>query len=1262
MARIKHAMLRSAGWGAGGMLLLSLTTWMTVWLALPPVLKWQAEMRLTEALGRSVSIGKVSFKPWSLELTVSDLTVAAAAGSGPGPESAGAASVGPSLKVARMHVDMAASSVFRLAPVVEALEIDGLQLRVARTAPGHYDIDDLIAKFTPLGKSPASAPPYFALYNLQLRDARLELDDRPMARVHRVEGIQFALPFLTNLPAQVDIKVEPRLAFRIDGTPFDTGAQATPFASSRAGDLKFKMTALDLAPYLAYLPDALPVRVRGGAVSADLAVRFSMPPKGTPVVALRGTAGVRNLVVTEPGGAPLLTWERLDLGLRDVQPLTRKLAFDTLRITGAQLHVARDARSRINLLQLTAPGASEPSEAAAAHPAAAVVPLEWQVTLDQFDLADSRVFWNDAAVRPSVALQADKLAIAVTQVHWPVVTAMPASMSGTLRTRDGATAAAGSFAVDGSVTAQDANLNLRLTALPLELLAPYLAHVVIPGVAGQVTAQARLDWSSAAGAPRLRVAVDTARVDALSLRDGATTGRSELASVRQVVLADAQVDLLGRSATIGRVRLTRPMVAVVRESDGSLNLEHWLVAAPALLPSSTSARTERAIPAWHLKLHELLLEAGHIELADTTAGGTVGAAAPDPLRLDLSDLRVAMQDFVWQGERPTPPARVQLSGLIGAPPVKGASSTRKASALDWKGLVGAWPLQVTGKLRVERFPAHLLAPYFGPYFGPNYAPNYADQMQLSLVNADVSYDGNVSVRRLPAGIHIAAEADVTLNDVKVDSAKNSSASTGTAETDELLSWEALAMKGVKFEMAHGARPQLEIGEAALSDFYSRLVISEQGRINLQDVASPPSNAASAAATAVPAGAGLPLDIRVGVTRLAGGRVDFTDHFVRPSYSVALTELNGQLGAFRSDTRDMAALALRGRAAGTALLDVSGLFNPTAKPLALDIHARATDLELAPLSPYAGKYAGYAIERGKLSMEVAYKIGADGKLEARNQIVLNQLTFGEKVDSPDATKLPVLLAVALLKDRHGVIDINLPVTGSLDDPQFSVASVILKVIVNLLAKAITAPFALLSGSSGVDLSVVEFTPGTSQPTAAGLAALDKVAQALLDRPALKTTLTGTADAVLERAAFQAAALHIRLLAERRRELQRAADGIAAPAEIAQSLGTEDRIRLLRQLYRQTEMPGRPRNVIGFQKEMSATEMESLLTARTPVTHDTMRELALQRSLTIRDALVAKGLTSDRLFVAAPKLREQLAGDAGDAPANWAPGARLTLSVE
>jgi hypothetical protein len=341
-------------------------------------------------------------------------------------------------------------------------------------------------------------------------------------------------------------------------------------------------------------------------------------------------------------------------------------------------------------------------------------------------------------------------------------------------------------------------------------------------------------------------------------------------------------------------------------------------------------------------------------------------------------------------------------------------------------------------------------------------------------------------------------------------------------------------------------------------------------------------------------------------------------------------------------------------AGTARLEIAGSLNPMADPLALDVRAKATDLELAPLSPYAGKYAGYAIERGKLSMDVHYRVQPDGRLEASNRVVLNQLTFGERIESPSATKLPVRLAVALLKDRNGVIDVNLPVQGSINDPQFSVAGVVIRIIGNLIAKALTAPFSLLAGGGGEDLSVVAFRPGTTEFAQTAGAVIDKVAKALEERPALQMTVTGSADPAAEADAIRRSQLERRLASHRRNDAVRA--GRAASAPEAPPSG-EERARLLRAVYRDTELPDKPRNVLGLEKDIPADEMEALLLKHLPPNPDAARELALQRGVAVRDALVAKGLPSERLFLAAPKL-----GGGVGADGQAAPEARLSLAVK
>ena len=1277
--------LRRIGWFGIGLLLL----WMLAWVAVPPLLKWQLQSRLSELLGRTVTIGDVGFKPWTLELTFGDLAIAGVPAGVPANSlvSSNAAApdpkVEPLLRVQRLHVNVSGMSLFRLAPVLEELDVDAPQLRVSHVSPGHYDIDDLIARFTPDPNAGPSEPARFALYNVQIRNAQLRFDDRPVGRVHKVESLDLSLPFISNLPAQVDVKVEPRLAFKLNGSPFDSGAQATPFAQTRSGTLNWKTSDLDLAPYLVYLPESLPVRIKRGAVSSDLALQFEVPPSGAPKVVLRGSFGARDVEMTDAAGAPLLNWQQLKLGLRDVQPFARKLAFDTLRLDGVQLFVARDAAGQVNLLRLAgAPAAAASASAAAPNPtsgvsagaSAASAPAirtasssesAWQVSLDAIELAGAGVAWNDSSIKPGAAMQLDALSLAVKQVRWPVSAAMPLHLAGTLRSQAQGAAPAGTFEIDGPVTDRDARLGIKLDGVTLDLLGPYLAQFVSAKLDGKFGAQAQLDWSAATDAPRLKLALDTATLDAVQLRGmnaapvrrTATAAAREAAdgvSLKRLALTGVQVDVLGRRAAIGSVKLVEPDVGVVRERDGKINLLGWLVAEPARPAVASGADRKPGVAAkeapWRVSLKELTLDGGQAQLHDA-------AARPNarPVRLEMDGLRVALQNFEWHGERAVPPAKLALNARIGATPGRGERAGR-SGLIDWSGQVGMQPLLANGKLRVERFPVQLFEAYFGA------------QLPVSIVRAEAGYTGTLALRQAASGLDLKAAGDVLLGDVHVNSLPDASARAGITSTDELLNWQALALKGLSFEMKPDAKPVLEVREAALSDFYSRLIVTEQGRFNLQDVAAPAGAASAppAPAASAPAGDGLPIDVRIGATRLSNGKVDFSDRFVRPNYSAALTELNGQLGAFRSDSREMATLELRGRAAGTALLEISGQINPTAKPLALDIRAKATDLELAPLSPYAGKYAGYAIERGKLSMDVAYKIEADGRLNASNQVILNQLTFGEKIASPEATKLPVLLAVALLKDRNGVIDINMPVSGSLNDPQFSVGGIIVKVILNLIAKALTSPFSLLAGGGSDDLSLVEFVPGTATLNASSGATIDKVAKALTDRPALKMTVTGASDPASEREAYQQALIDTRLAAEQRREALRsgaapapvasaASDAASAPVA-APALSSDERNRLLKEVYKQTDIPNKPRNVLGFQKDISPSEMEALLKTRLLVTEDAMRELALRRGITVRDALIAKGLPSERLFLAAPKLRVS-----GEEDAKWTPRVQLSLST-
>jgi len=275
---------------------------------------------------------------------------------------------------------------------------------------------------------------------------------------------------------------------------------------------------------------------------------------------------------------------------------------------------------------------------------------------------------------------------------------------------------------------------------------------------------------------------------------------------------------------------------------------------------------------------------------------------------------------------------------------------------------------------------------------------------------------------------------------------------------------------------------------------------------------------------------------------------------------------------------------------------------------------------------------------------------DGRLTATNKLVLNQLSFGDKVEGSTAS-LPVKLAVALLADRNGVIDLDLPISGSLNDPQFSLGPIIVKVIINVIVKAITAPFSLLAsalGGGGEELSTVSFKAGSAQLAPEARAGLDKVAKALADRPALKLTVVGTSSMEAEREGFKRERLDELVRAEKRRSTVK--EGGTTGAEV--NISAAEYPALLKEVYKRADMP-KPRNLIGLAKELPVPEMENLLLADIKVSDDAMRELAVQRGVAVKDYLATRNLSPDRLFLGAAK--------AVPPEAKWTPRAELNLAM-
>jgi hypothetical protein len=442
--------------------------------------------------------------------------------------------------------------------------------------------------------------------------------------------------------------------------------------------------------------------------------------------------------------------------------------------------------------------------------------------------------------------------------------------------------------------------------------------------------------------------------------------------------------------------------------------------------------------------------------------------------------------------------------------------------------------------------------------------------------------------------------------------------------------------------------QLRIGEINLADFYSRLILGADGKINLQKVTleteekksdAPPQDKAVVKPVDKPTSAPASTDsgkaISIGKINLQGGNIYFSDFFIKPNYSANLTSVQGAISELKPETPGD--LDLQARLDNSAPVEIKGKINPLSKDLFLDIVADAKDIELSPISPYSGRYVGYGIEKGKLSFNVKYKLD-HRKLNAENKIILNQLTFGERVESPDATKLPVLLAVALLKDRNGVIDVDLPISGSLDDPEFSVGRLVLRIIINIITRAVTAPFSLIAaafggGGSGDELSYIDFDNGRSNLNQAAQAKIKTLASALNNRPALNMEITGRVDPLTDLDGLKRVGIERKVKAQKLKELARKGEAPQSLEEV--QVPSNEYPQYLKAAYGEETFP-KPRNIIGLAQDLPVAEMEKLMMQYSKVSDDDLRQLASQRAQAVRDALLASGqVSADRLFIVAAK---------------------------
>jgi hypothetical protein len=674
-------------------------------------------------------------------------------------------------------------------------------------------------------------------------------------------------------------------------------------------------------------------------------------------------------------------------------------------------------------------------------------------------------------------------------------------------------------------------------------------------------------------------------------------GQTPLIVLPTFAVKGIQADLLEHHVDIGAVQSKGARIQAWIDKDGAINYRDLFAPAQAAAPTNPSpppAASDRPPAPWTISLRALSLDDYGVSMEDRRP--------PSPVRLDLARLRVNVKNATYP-----PSAPVDLAVSV---------EVNNTGRISTSGTVGLNPMTADLALEVEQLPLMPFQPYVGQAANVelrNGSANLKGRVQYqSGEKASIRFQGDASVMKL-------ATVDTELN-------------------KDFVNWDALSLKRIDLALPteHAA-----IGQVIAIKPYADIIISADRTLNLRSILTKADQPASTtAAESTPKKAkrarARPLPVTIGSVKISGGSAHFADFSVRPIVDTGIYGLTGTIKGLSSQDEARADVALAGEVDKYAPVTIAGQINPLSHHAFTDLNVSFKNVELTTLSPYSTKFAGYPIVKGKLSMDLHYKLEQQ-QLEAKNDVLIDQLTLGDKIESPDATSLPVKLAIALLKDRHGRIDIDLPVKGDLSNPEFEYGKLIWNVLTNLITKVVTSPFTLMAklvGGSSDELSEVSFPVGRAEIVPDKLARLKALAKSLEERPALQLEVSGIADPAADSAALS----EIKLQNELQALKQAAPKKGRASTSDTDARDTGD-AGLLRALY--VQKFGRLPDQVDPKVPVPAEQLKERLLQAFPVEDAELRLLAQERGKQIQQFLITEaGIPADRVFL----LNEKLTGHA------------------
>lgn len=1173
---------------------------------LPRIVRSQALKAVQESTGRVARIDKIAFNPFTLTLTVNGFGIEGERGA-------------PFVNIGSLRVSLGSASLFKRALILDEVTINSPSLSFARLGANSYSFSDIVELQKKQPKKESKGEFRFSINNISIHDGTIDFDDKALSggKLHTVRKLEVALPFISNIPYLLETYTDPKLSAVIDDAVFTFGGKVKPLSKSRETAVKLQFNQLDLPRYMAYSPVRLPVDLASGSLTIDSEIRYKISSDKKPELDIKGLLQLDKIAISRKNGEALLKIPMLRVKASGIEVFARKFAFDEILLDGMEVFASRDRSGKWFYSSLLpadnkpAPTKANSDSPANAKPGAGQTPAAFSVA--SLMVSNASLHFSDAVPAGGFKTTISAFDVSVKNLTNAQDKKADYELSMLLDNQ-------ASFGADGtfSISPLSATAAVELSDLRLQSAWPYLAQYLTAPVKGTLAAGVDVTYNRESGLD--------AKDGSLSIRNLSTGyGRKEGFELSLFEVKGAGYSQKGNRGVVDDIRLSKGSITLSKESDGSFSPLSLLKKKSQGTTTVSSTITPAKLP----KIKDVRAQDSPLQV--TTTAKSPKSAKPLSWSLKRFQLDRFNVSFTDRSREENPNftlnnIQLNLTNLNGpnfTPAGLNFSSTlNRETPLKARGSLTPLPFRYKGDLSVGRLQIRDFEDYFPE---------------------------TLNVFVIGGSIDTAMNVDVSLKDGKpVGSFKGSCGvrsfhSIDAVAEEDLLKWESLQLDRIEGTLEPMS---LAIHEVALNNVYSRIVVRKDGTLNLQnlvdkpEVASPatgdklqkPEVKPPAASTASQASPPSPRpQISIGAVTVQDGTISFTDRHLPQTFNSIFHNLGGRVSGLSSEEARLADVDLRGNLENHSPLQITGRINPLREDLFIDLKVSFKDIDLSPVTPYSGTYLGYTVEKGKLFLDLKYLIDKK-QLISENKVFIDQFTFGSRIESEKATGLPVRLAVALLKDRKGEIHLDLPVTGRTDDPKFSIWGVVWQVVKNLVTKAVTSPFALLSSmmGGGQDFSSVQFENGSGRLSVHEQQKLTALSKALADRPGLKLEIKGYVERERDAEGYRRELLEQKLRSEK--FLLLAKDRLVKEGDSVDSVRIlpEETSRLMKAVYKKEKFP-KPRNAIGLVKDLPDDEMRKLIIANTVVGEPEFQKLARERATAVMDFLVKQGgLPAERLF--------------------------------